>query len=199
MYHVVKVLAWICAALCARAIAVARPAWTGSQATASPTISNESEASWFARMKPYCNSVDAATRMHADPPPASVLGLGYGAACHALAGNIDSARAMILRAEPNDRYRAAGVVFDVGHPVADMGDDRSAGPLMELVVEFWPNHYMALYHAGASEYQLGQFGKARAHLEAFMRVYDSDDGWTGSARSMLTAIIGEDAPGALNM
>ena len=199
MHHFIKLLAWIFVALCALSIAAARPGWTRSHGADSPMPSTESEARWFARMKPYCNSVEAVTRMHADPPPASTLGLGYGAACHALAGRIDSARMMILRAEPNERFRAASVVFDVGHPVADMGDDRSAGPMMELVVEFWPNHYMALYHAGASEYQLGQFGKARANLDSFMHVYDSDDGWRQSARSMLAEINGGKTPRTLEV
>lgn len=122
------------------------------------------------------------------PPPADYQGRGFGAACYALAGRIDSARALILRLPGEDRFRAAGIVFEVGHPVADMGDDKAAGPIMELVVEFWPNHYMALYHAGASEYQLGQHALALQHLEAFLREYTVNDGWTSSARSMLRGI-----------
>jgi hypothetical protein len=41
-----------------------------------------------------------------------------------------------------DRARAANIVFEVGHPVADAGDDRSAGPLMELVVDYVPDELL---------------------------------------------------------
>jgi hypothetical protein len=69
-----------------------------------------------------------------------------------------------------------------------MGDNRSAGPIMELVVEFWPNHYMALYHAGAARFALGDMATAEKQLRAFLEYYHQDDGWTGSARSMLAQI-----------
>ena len=42
---------------------------------------------------------------------------------------------------------------------------------MELVLEYWPNQYMALYHAGMSEYALGQPGLARQHLTSFLQYY----------------------------
>ena len=81
-------------------------------------------------------------------------GAGYGAACYALAGRIDHARSLITALPAGERGQASAIVFDIGHPVADAGDDRSAGPIMELVLEFWPENYMALYHAGMSEYVL---------------------------------------------
>jgi predicted HD phosphohydrolase len=87
--------------------------------------------------------------------------------------------------EQEDRWRAAGIVFDIGHPVADMGDDRSAGPIMEMVVEFWPNHYQALYHAGASNYALGRYERAQRYLEEFLAYYDVDDGFSRNAKSIL--------------
>ena len=59
---------------------------------------------------------------------------------------------------------------------------------MELVVEFWPNHYMALYHAGVSRYQLGEHEAARQHLTDFLRYYDEDDGWTSNAHYVLEQI-----------
>ena len=40
------------------------------------------------------------------------------------------------RPPPGERGQASAIVFDIGHPVADAGDDRSAGPIMELVLEF---------------------------------------------------------------
>jgi TolA-binding protein len=140
---------------------------------------------WFQGMKPYCNAVEAETRQQRYPPPATAEGTAYSAACFALAGKIDRARDLILTVDAADRWKAAGIVFGVGHPVADAGDDLSAGPIMELVVEFWPNHYMALYHAGISRYQLGEFDQARRHLTEFLKYYDKDDGWTGNARYVL--------------
>ena len=69
------------------------------------------------------------------------------------------------------RSSAAGIVFNVGHPVADAGDDQSAGPIMRLVVEYQPENYMALYHAGMSEYILGHTDLARTQLERFLEIY----------------------------
>ena len=80
------------------------------------------------------------------------------------------------------------MVFDAGHPAADAGDEVAAGPLMELVVEFWPNHYMALYHAGAASFERGDYGLAEAYLERFLVEYATEDGWRSSAKSMLRTI-----------
>lgn len=143
---------------------------------------------WYTAIKPFCNAVEVEVSQRQHPAPQTAEGQGYGAACYALAGRIDSARAVIERLPSEDRYRAAGIVFDVGHPVADAGDDRSAGPIMELVLEYWPNQYMALYHAGMSEYALGQRGLARSHLESFLTYYSQDDGWTRNARGVLARL-----------
>jgi hypothetical protein len=112
----------------------------------------------------------------------------HAAACYALAGKIELARASIEALAPDLRYRAAGVVFEAGHPAADAGDDLAAGPLMELVVEFWPNHYMALYHAGAARYENGSNEAAQKYLEQFLVEYSAEDGWRSSAISMLEEI-----------
>jgi outer membrane protein assembly factor BamD (BamD/ComL family) len=56
---------------------------------------------------------------------------------------------------------------------------------MELVVEFWPNHYMALYHAGAARYDRGDYPAARGYLARFLQQYHVQDGWTNSALVML--------------
>ena len=147
-----------------------------------------SAAEWFLAMKPYCNSVEVQTRHQWNPPPVSLEGNGYSAACYALAGKIDRARSLILDVAPADRWRAAGIVFGAGHPIADAGDDLSAGPIMELVVEFWPNHYMALYHAGMARYMLGEHDRAAPHLKAFLEEYSADDGWRSNALAVLREI-----------
>jgi hypothetical protein len=143
---------------------------------------------WYAAMKPYCNAVEVDVFHRQHPALQTTEGQGYSAACYALAGRIDSARAVIERLPSEDRYRAAGIVFDVGHPVADAGDDRAAGPIMELVLEYWPNQYMALYHAGMSEFALGQYTLARTHLTSFLASYSQDDGWTRNARDVLARL-----------
>jgi hypothetical protein len=145
-------------------------------------------AAWFARAKPSCNALEVETLQRQLPPPATLEGAGYGASCWALAGRIPEARTLIGALAPEERWRAAGIVFQIGHPIADMGDDRSAGPIMELVVEFWPNNYMALYHAGAARYAVGSPAAAEPHLRAFLALYRQEDGWTASARGMLAEI-----------
>jgi tetratricopeptide (TPR) repeat protein len=143
---------------------------------------------WFVAIKPFCNAVEVEVSQREHPAPTTVEGQGYSAACYALGGRIAAARAVIDRLHAEDRYRAAGIVFDVAHPVADAGDDRSAGPIMELVVDYWPDNYMALYHAGMSEYALGQTALARSHLESFLSLYHQDDGWTRNARDALARL-----------
>ena len=142
-------------------------------------------AGWFQAMKPYCNAVEVEAWHKWSPPPAGEQGAGFSAACYALAGKIDQARAIIKTVPQDAQWKAAGIVFNVGHPVADAGDDESAGPIMELVVEFWPNHYMALYHAGIALYELGDNEAARVHLQDFLKYYDIDDGWRRNALSVL--------------
>ena len=163
-------------------ISAARP----SAASADPAVD------WFMSIKPQCNAVEVKLAQEARPAPATLEGQGYSAACYALGGQLDAAHAVIDRLPEGDRYRAAGIVFDVAHPVADAGDNRSAGPIMELVVDYWPNHYMALYHAGMAEFALGQSALAAKNLTAFLSYYHENDGWTRSARETLERL--GDAP-----
>jgi len=146
---------------------------------------------WFAAIKPYCNAVEAELAQRQHPAPADLEGQGFSAACYALGGKLDAARGVIDRLAESDRFRAAGIVFEVAHPVADAGDNRSAGPIMELVVDYWPNHYMALYHAGMAEFALGQPALATKNLTAFLSYYHENDGWTQSARETLARLEGQ--------
>ena len=140
---------------------------------------------WFVSMRPFCNPVQVETQHRWSPPPKDMMGTAYSAACYSLAGKIGEARSLIEGLDGDDRWRAAGVVFNIAHPVADAGNDLAAGPIMELVVDFWPNHYMALYHAGAARYELGQHEAAEPYLESFLEHYQQNDGWTRAARDML--------------
>jgi tetratricopeptide (TPR) repeat protein len=162
----------------------ARPSPMDLPVAAQPTTAT----AWFESVRQYCNPVEVETRMRWQPAPETPEGEMHKAACYALAGRIALAREAIESLEPEIRYEAAGVVFEAGHPAADAGDDIAAGPLMELVVEYWPNHYMALYHAGAARFELGDHEIAEGYLERFLEEYHADDGWTASARSMLAQI-----------
>jgi hypothetical protein len=140
---------------------------------------------WFASNRMYCNHVEVETRLRARPAPDGPEGAMYEAACYALAGRVDQARTAIESLPPDVRYKGAGVVFEAIHPAADAGDEVAAGPLMELVVDFWPNHYMALYHAGAAAFERGERTVAVDYLRRFLSTYPHEDGWTADARSKI--------------
>jgi len=143
---------------------------------------------WFSAMRGYCNPVDVVTRISASPAPETPDGTMHEAACYALAGRMEDARASLLSLSGDEQWQGAGVVFNAGHPAADAGDDLAAGPLMELVVEFWRNHYMALYHAGAAAFELGEMDRAGGYLLRFLDEYDVEDGWRSNAQAMLAEI-----------
>jgi hypothetical protein len=182
------VAGWGYVALCGLILGV-RPRAPGDGEAPSPPAAFRGEAgAWFARIKPFCNAVEVDVQQQHMPPPDGIEGAGYSAACYALAGKIDLARQAIEALPGDERGTAAGIVFAVGHPVADAGDDASAGPIMRLVVEYQPQNYMALYHAGISEYMLGEMEFARTHLTRFLELYQSDDGWRANAREVLGRI-----------
>jgi tetratricopeptide (TPR) repeat protein len=204
MHRAFHIAGWGFVAVCtAVAFKAARPAAVTATTTATtaaapdPFAGAESApAEWFRRIKPYCNAVEIEVVQRQAPAPDGVEGQGYRAACYALAGRIDAARHVIDALPADQRASAANVVFNVGHPVADAGDDRSAGPIMELVVDYWPNHYMALYHAGMAEYMLGQHALAQQNLEAFLRNYDVNDGWRSNALEVLARLRDPDGRGS---
>ncbi len=198
MNRALRIAGWGYVAICAVLVAdvVRRPADTPAPA-ARPSAARQPavvqagapEGSvWFRRVRPYCNPVEAQVVIRDIPAPATVDGQGYLAACYSLAGRVDDARRVIDALPKGARATAAGIVVEIGHPVADGGDDRSAGPIMELVVDYWPNHYMALYHAGMAEYMLGQHALARKNLLAFLDIYKAGDGWVTNAREVLARI-----------
>ena len=155
---------------------------------AGPAAGGAGRDAWVAPNRPYCNPLEIDGRLRADPPPAGFDGTAQLAACYGMAGKIDEARRAVQSLPLSQWARASAVVFEVAHPIADAGDDRSAGPLMRLVLEFWPQNYMALYHAGMAEALLGQDDEARGHLERFLELYTADDGWTRRARAALAAL-----------
>ncbi len=161
-----------------------------SAATPTPiAISNSNTGNgWFNTIKPRCNAVEVVTAINSTPAPADWEGRGYAAACYALAGKIDAADRTIGQLDPRMRAQAVNIVFEIGHPVADAGDDRSAGPIMELVLKYWPQNYMAMYHAGMSAYALGDIPLSKRRLTDFLNTYTVADGWTNNARTVLDKI-----------
>lgn len=154
--------------------------------TAIPGLPAENgSGTWFEQAKPFCNTVEVEAFHSAYPAPTDLYGRAFSAACYALAGRIADARDIIQSLPAEDQYKAAGVVFNVVHPVADMGDDEASGPIMALVVEFWPNHYQALYHAGMAQYATGHLDSAQTYLTEFLQYYHMEDGWTSNARTVL--------------
>jgi hypothetical protein len=147
-----------------------------------------SGSAWFAEVRPMCNPVEVDVGMRRRPPPAGHEGSAFQAACYALAGKIDLARQAILALPAGERGRAAGLFLSIADPVADAGDDQAAAPMMRLVLEFVPENPVALYHAGMSEYALGDRGSAERHLRHFMRVYPPEDGFRARARAVLAEI-----------
>ncbi|HUR95298.1 MAG TPA: hypothetical protein VMY76_11980 [Gemmatimonadales bacterium] len=179
---------WGYVALCGLVVATRgglTPARGGEEPISAAAPYRGEAGEWFAQVKPFCNAVEVEVRQQAAPAPATADGAGYSAACYALAGKIDRAQETIDRLSSGDRSTAAGIVFNIGHPVADAGDDQSAGPIMRLVVTYQPDNYMALYHAGMSEYILGQMELARTHLTQFVGIYRSEDGWRSNALDVL--------------
>jgi hypothetical protein len=180
---------WGYVVLCGAIMAVQARSPTGGGEPSNPPAAYRGEAgAWFAWIKPFCNAVEVDVQQQHLPPPGGTEGTGYSAACYALAGKIDLARQAIESLQQGERGIAAGIVFAIGHPVADAGDDASAGPIMRLVVEYQPENYMALYHAGIAEYMLGEMDFARTHLTRFLELYRSNDGWRANAREVLGRI-----------
>ncbi len=143
---------------------------------------------WFATAKPFCNALEVDVHLRQAPPPATDNGTAYGIACRAIAGQISMARTQIQQLTVSAQGHAAQVLFQVGHPIADAGDDRAAGPIMELVLEFWPNNYMAMYHAGMSAYATNRSAAAERYLSDFLVAYPSGDGWRAEAVRVLDII-----------
>lgn len=186
--------AWAYLALAAAAlVGVGRPGHASLPShAAAPPPADGSGSAWFARVKPMCNPVEVEVGVRRAPPPSGGSGPAYLAACYALAGKIGRAR-QVIDASDDPGY-AADVVFNVGHPVADMGDDEAAGPIMSLVLEYRPDNYMALYHAGMSEHALGNRDAARGHLSRFVRIYGAEDGFRAQALSVLGELGVAEAP-----
>ena len=147
-----------------------------------------SSQQWFQNIKPHCNSLEVITTLNSSPAPKTTEGIGYTAACYALAGKIEMADELIKPLTRQQQEQVVNIVFNIGHPVADAGDDESAGPIMNLVVKYQPSNYMALYHAGMSAYILGDLNISEEYLQSFLQIYQRDDAWRQNAIIILKRI-----------
>ncbi|HEY1558990.1 MAG TPA: hypothetical protein VGF94_29410 [Kofleriaceae bacterium] len=109
-------------------------------------------------------------------------------ACYAVAGKIDRVRALLDQMPAEGRMVTVRAIFAIAHPIADAGDDASAGPIMLLVVDYDPSNYMAVFHAGMAEFALGHDDIARAQLARFLTMYTPKDVWRERAENALAAI-----------
>src|SRR5687768_6389537 len=82
--------------------------------------------SWFDGVRARCNPVEVEVTISSNPPPSDWESQAYAAACYALAGKIERAAERIDALDADRRGAAADIVFNVGHPVADAGDDDAA-------------------------------------------------------------------------
>jgi hypothetical protein len=145
-------------------------------------------AAWFAGIRSRCTPADVTLATDLNRPPHGVDGTGYEAACFALARNTAKARAILLGLPENDRLRGASLVYEVAEGLAGGGRHDAAGPLMELVLEFWPNHYLALYEAGRARYASGDLSGAQVFLARFLQEDQADDEMVANANRMMGAM-----------
>ena len=149
----------------------------------------ESARAWFDAARPHCNPVEAATYLAKHAPPADDPDSpALVVTCQALAHRIDAARRELTAMPEAERRRAVQVLFMTVHPIADAGDDVAAGPVMELVLEFWPTNYMAQFHAGMAAYQKRDDARARHHLEGFLKTYEQQSVWRQRAKQALSVL-----------
>lgn len=140
---------------------------------------------WYAFIQSRCTPADVRLATDLHPPPEGTEGTGYKAACLAVARQIPSARALLLSLPEDERLQGASVVYDVAQQLAQEEQHGVAGPLMELVLEFWPDHYLALYEAGRARYVTGDMEGATEFLAHFLDVYVGEDDLTANARQMM--------------
>ncbi|MBI2372595.1 MAG: hypothetical protein HYV07_01220 [Deltaproteobacteria bacterium] len=160
-----------------------------------PALGSKEAREWFCSVRASCNALEVANRLRQHPAPSGWDGDGYAASCYALGGRIDEARNEL--ASSDRPPQSSQILFEIGHRVADGGDDVSSGPIMDLVLEFWPENYQAMYHAGMSAYGLKDFEKATRQLEAFKKMYTRDDFFGRNASTALERMgagLGPDRP-----
>jgi hypothetical protein len=153
-----------------------------------PALANTDGAAWFARVRERCNSLQIRTMLAETPPPSSLDGAGFAAACASLAGDLRLARWHVARFPKDQHAHAVWPTFEIAHRMADKHPkNQQIAAIMRLVIEFWPENYMALYHAGIAELAAGDTTRATKHLQGFLKIYTQHDAFSTAA----TAAVAE--------
>lgn len=154
----------------------------------SQKAAGKSARSWFAAIRPSCNAVEVEAHIQDRPAPSDNVGAAYTATCLILAGKPDRAREVINELQQDKRMDAALVVFNTIHPIADRGGDMATLPGMLVILDYMPDNYQALYHAGIAEAKLGKFKDADEHLTKFLNLYTRSDHFTRRGREVLEKV-----------
>jgi hypothetical protein len=160
--------------------------WRANQCV--PELENDpAPAVWSrvaaARSDAGCTSLEVVSYLARTPLDASER-----VNCWARAGKVERARAELDGLRGPTRQQAIASLFELAHPIADAGDDQSAGPIMKLLVDVWPDNYMAVFHAGMAEFALGRDGEAEKYLRQFLQMYVAHDVWRHRAKGALENI-----------
>lgn len=152
-----------------------------------PDLAGSDGATWFAKVRGHCNSIELRSVLANTPPPDDDIGEAFAAACAGLAGDLTLARTKI--AATDDPKYASWPLFAVAHPLADQrNDDPAVANIMRLVLELWPENFQASYHAGVAEF-LVRDPRAEGHLRAFLQHYPQDDDFKTTGRILLDEIV----------
>ena len=166
-----------------------QPEITAASDELPPALANTDGAAWFARVRERCNSLQVRGVLADTPPPASIDGAAFAAACASIAGDLRLAQKQIAPF-PKDQH-AYGVwpAFEIAHRMADKRPkDPAVAAIMRFVLDSWPDNYMALYHAGIAEFAAGDVPRATKHLQGFLKLYSKRDGFSTTATNALAEL-----------
>lgn len=140
---------------------------------------------WFDAIRSRCTAEEVRLAADLNRPPAGPVGTGYKAACFALAGEIPEARSLLLSLAEGNRSEGVASVWEVTQKLASQERHDVAGPLAELVLEFWPEWQLALYEAGMGRWTTGDRVVARDYLVRFLETHPPDDALADKARQLI--------------
>jgi hypothetical protein len=124
-------------------------------------------ANWFATATASCTAGTAAGYIAAHPPPPTINGTAFQAACETLAGQPDRVTEIIDSVAPESREEAATPAVNVVAAMALLQPDDPVLPqLARILVPFEPRWALPKYLAGAVAYLQGD-PQAQRYLTQF--------------------------------
>jgi hypothetical protein len=154
-----------------------------------PALASTEGAAWFTRVREHCNSLQIRSVLSDTPPPATLDGSAFAAACAALAGDLRLAHKQIAPLPRDQHGYGVWPTFEIAHRMADKRPkDPQIAAIMRFVIDFWPENYLALYHAGIAEFAAGDTARATKHLQQFLKVYTKTDSFTAAATTALAEL-----------